>query len=67
MSASDRDLTRRQQRRPGLFPVVTVVLLILAAVLVLARVVPGPRRPQVTVVETGRVGTSKDGNVPPPE
>jgi hypothetical protein len=59
--------TRPQHRSPGLFPVVTVVLVVLAVVLVLARFVPGPRGQQVTVVETGRVGTSKDGNVPPPE
>jgi hypothetical protein len=57
---------RSPQRRPAIFPVVTVVLLVLAALLALARIAPGPRGQQVTVLETGKVGTSKDGQVPPP-
>lgn len=66
MSEPIPDPTRSRHRRPSIVPVVTVVLLVLAALLVLARLVPGPRGQQVTVLETGKVGTSKDGVVPPP-
>lgn len=55
---SDPISTPSASRRPGLFPVIAVILLVLAVLLLLARIVPGPVGLRVTVLETGRVGTS---------
>lgn len=59
MSDPNTNPQRSPTRRPSIFPVVTTLLLVLAALLVLARFIPGPRGQQVTVLETGTVGTSK--------
>jgi hypothetical protein len=48
-------------RRPGAFGVIVVLVLVVTGLVLLARLVPGPAGLRVTVVETGRVGTSKDG------
>lgn len=45
-------------RRPGPLAVVVLALSVVIVVLFLARIWPGPAGLRVTVIETGRVGTS---------